>query len=95
MTEQVACPRCQVGNLQTETATYTCIHNGSLLSMPNIPVWKCDICQYTEFDYDTLTQIEALTGRLGMPDDRVRAPSKLPAVDADLNDNNLPHRMKP
>jgi hypothetical protein len=95
MTEQVACPRCQIGNLQTETATYTSIHNGALLSMPNIPVWKCDICQYTEFDYDTLTQIEALTGRLGMPDDPVRPASKLPAVDTDLNDANLPHRLKP
>ncbi len=95
MTEQAACPRCQIGNLHPSMATYSCIHNGMLLTVPNTPVWKCDICQYTEFDYDTLTQLEALTGRYGLPDERVRQPSKPAPLDTDVNENNLPHRIKP
>jgi YgiT-type zinc finger domain-containing protein len=95
MSEQAACPRCQIGNLQPHTATYSAIHNGMLLSVPNTPVWKCDICQYTEFDYDTLTRLEALTGRFGMPDDRAPQASKLPAVDTETTENKLPSRIKP
>ena len=95
MTDQINCPRCQIGSLHAETATYSAIHHGMLLSVPNTPVWKCDICQYTEYDYDTLSQLEALTGRFGLPDDRARPASKLPALDTDTAENNLPHRLKP
>ena len=53
---EIACPRCQIGYLHAEKATYTYVHNGMLLSVPNMPAWKCDICQYQEFDYDALTR---------------------------------------
>lgn len=95
MSEQTACPRCQIGNLQPSTATYSATHHGMLLSVPNTPMWKCDICQYTEFDYDTLARLEALTGRFGMPDDHAPRTSKLPAVDAETPESKLPHRIKP
>jgi YgiT-type zinc finger domain-containing protein len=95
MTDQVACPRCQIGNLQAETGTYSGIHNGMLLSVPNMPVWKCDLCEYQEFDYDALTNIEALAGRFGMPDDPVRPTSKRTPLDSDSLDQNLPSRIKP
>ena len=95
MTEHVACPRCQIGNLHTETATYTCVHNGMLLSVPDMPLWKCDICQYTEFDYATMTQIEALAGHLGIPEDPVRPASKVPTVDTETTETKLPNRLKP
>jgi len=95
MTEHVGCPRCQIGNLHAEKATYTCIHNGMLLSVADMPAWKCDICQYTEFDYGALTQIEALTGHMGIPEDPVRPASKLPAVDTESTETKLPHRLKP
>ncbi len=95
MTDEIACPRCQIGNLQPVSATYTCVHRGMLLSVPNMPAWKCDICQYQEFDYDGLARVEALAGRFGPPDDPVRPASKLPTVDADAAENKLPHRLKP
>ena len=95
MNEQIACPRCQIGNLQADKATYTCIHNGMLLSVPNMPVWKCDLCEYEEFDYDALTRVEALVGHFGPPDEPNRPASKLPQVDSDVTDTNLPHRIKP
>ncbi len=95
MTDKVACPRCQIGYLNAETATYTSLHNGMLLSVPNMPAWKCDICEYHEFDFDALTQIEALAGHLGLPDDPVRPASKLPSVDAEAAESNLSHRIKP
>lgn len=95
MTEQTACPRCQIGTLQPRTATYTSIHRGMVLSVPNTPMWKCDICQYTEYDYDTLARLEALTGRFGMPDDHAPHAAKLPAVDTEPGENSLPNRVKP
>jgi hypothetical protein len=65
------------------------------LSVPNVPAWKCDICQYQEFDYDVLTWVEALVGHVGIPTDAVRPASKLPAVDTDTTDTGkkLPHRV--
>ncbi len=95
MTEQTACPRCQIGNLHAHKATYTLVHHGMLLSVPDMTAWQCDICGYTEFDYDTLTEIEALTGRLGIPEDPVRPASKLPTVESDPAETKLPHRLKP
>jgi len=90
-----SCPRCQIGYLQPEKATYAYVHNGMLLSVPNMPAWKCDICQYQEFDYDAITQVEALVGHFGLPDDPVRPASKLPTVDSDAAETKLPHRIKP
>jgi YgiT-type zinc finger domain-containing protein len=95
MNDQIACPRCQIGNLQPVSATYTCVQNGMLLSVPNMPAWKCDICQYEEFDYDALGRVEALTGHFGPPDDRTRPASKLPSVDSETAEPKLPHRLKP
>jgi hypothetical protein len=66
-----------------------------LLSVPNMPLWKCDLCEYQEYDYDALTQLEALVGRFGMPDDPVRRASKIPPLDSDSLDQNLPNRIKP
>lgn len=95
MTDQIACPRCQIGNLQPVTATYTAVQNGMLLSVPNMPAWQCDICQYQEFDFDALGRVEALVGHFGPPDERARPAAKLPSVDADAPENKLPHRVKP
>ena len=90
-----SCPRCQIGYLHAEKATYSYVHNGMLLSVPNMPAWKCDICQYQEYDYDALTQIEALVGHFGLPNDPVRPASKVPTVDSDVTETKLPHRIKP
>lgn len=95
MTDQVACPRCQIGNLNATTATYSATFNGMLLSVPNVPAWKCDICGYLEFEDDALAQIEGLVGHFGLPDDRTRPASKIPPMDSDQPDKNLPHRLKP
>jgi YgiT-type zinc finger domain-containing protein len=95
MTDQVACPRCQIGNLRATTGTYSTVYNGLLLSVPNVPAWKCDLCEYLEFEYDALTKIEALVGHFGLPDDHEQPTSKRPPLDSDVQDNNLPNRLKP
>ena len=95
MNEQIACPRCQIGNLQADKATYTCIQNGMLLSVQNMPVWKCEHCQYQEFYYNAITRIDALVGHFGPPDDPIRPASKVPHVDSEITETKLPHRIKP
>lgn len=95
MTDQIACPRCQIGNMHATTGTYSAVYLGALLSVPNVPAWKCDVCEYLEFDYEALMQIEALVGHFGLPDEHDRRQSKRPPFDSDVQDKNLPHRLKP
>jgi YgiT-type zinc finger domain-containing protein len=96
MTDQIACPRCQIGNLQPAQATYASVHKGMFLSVPNVPAWQCDICQFQEFDYDVITWVEALMGHAGMPADASRPAAKVPTVDADATADTgkkQPHRV--
>jgi hypothetical protein len=65
------------------------------LSVPNVPAWKCDICQYLEFDDHAMIQLELLVGHSGLPADSDRRAAKLPPLDADAPEGKRPPRMKP
>jgi hypothetical protein len=56
------CPYCQIGFCQPSRDTYTRLHKGTLVSVPNMLVWICDICQYQEFDREAVTRLETLLG---------------------------------
>ncbi len=89
-----SCPRCLIGHLEARKATYSCVQQGVFLSVPNVPSWLCDICQYQEFDFDALAQIEALVGQLGIAADFDQQKAKLPPVDNEVVDKRPP-RLKP
>ncbi|MBE2272284.1 MAG: hypothetical protein IAE80_28875 [Anaerolinea sp.] len=89
-----SCPRCQIGHLQVGSATYSCVQQGVFLSVPNVPSWTCDICQYREFDFDALIRIEALVGQLGPASDADLQTAKRPPVDNEVIDKRPP-RIKP
>lgn len=89
-----SCPRCQIGHLQSTKATYSYVHNGLFVSVPNMPAWKCDICQYQEFDYDAMIRIEVLVGQLSLPTDSPRPAAKLPAYDVESMEGTPSHRAK-
>lgn len=89
-----SCPRCLIGHLETRKSTYSCVHQGVYLSIPNMLSWTCDICQYQEFDYDAITQVEALVGQLGLPADLDRRKAKLAPLDNEVFDQRPP-RVKP
>jgi len=64
MSDQFAysCPYCQIGYCQPEQATYVRMQDGMLISVPDMPVWTCDICGYQEFDQEAMANLDALLG---------------------------------
>ena len=88
-----SCPRCQIGYLQPEKATYAYVHNGMLLSVPNMPAWKCDICQYQEFEHQTIARLEALLGIRDSSPDLQRNTPKIASIEP--SEPTSARRMKP
>jgi len=61
------CPTCQVGRLKPIRTTYTKIYDDTLIQVPNIPAWKCDVCGEVFHDPDAIRRIEVLIGEAGPP----------------------------
>lgn len=57
-----SCPYCQIGYCQPGQATYVRLHAGMLISVPDVPVWTCDICGYQEFDREAVINLDTLLG---------------------------------
>jgi hypothetical protein len=53
-----------------------------LVSVPDMPVWICDICQYQEFDPEIIMRIETLLGSPESASESQRSTHKLPSIDA-------------
>lgn len=90
-----ACPRCQIGFLRVGKATYSGIHHAMLVSVPNMPSHKCDVCGYVEFEESALAQIGVLVGQMSVTPETVRPMTKLTAVETDAAETNPLHRFKP
>jgi hypothetical protein len=54
------CPRCEIGMLHPGHATYVRTIQGTLISVPDMLVWTCDLCRYQEFDEENVARVEAL-----------------------------------
>jgi hypothetical protein len=92
-TASYACPRCQIGHLHQAKATFIAMYLGVLLSIPDLDAWMCDICQYREFDYTALSQVELLTGPLTSDADMIRPMPRASSID--LPDLSKSQRLKP
>lgn len=75
------CPQCQIGYYQPGKKTYLRLHHGMLISVPEMPVWTCDICQYEEFDRDAVLQLETLLGSAESTPDTQRSNTKVQPVE--------------
>ena len=75
------CPRCQIGYYQEGKKTYLRMHGGMLVSVPDMTVWTCDICQHEEFDRDAILQLEALLGSPENAPDAQRTNPKVPPIE--------------
>lgn len=51
------CDECGVGRLQPAYATFARMHRGQLLTVPNFPVWRCDVCRAQDADHEALRQL--------------------------------------
>ena len=56
--DSYACPRCMVGRCHLETTTYVQLYQDQLLSVPDMPVYICDVCHYEEFAIDAVEELQ-------------------------------------
>lgn len=53
------CPRCGVGKCQYQKTTFVELYRGQLLSVPDVPVFICDVCHFAEFELDAIESLWA------------------------------------
>lgn len=58
-TADPTCNECQVGTLATSRITYMTRFGGRLLTVPNFPAWRCNVCGWVEYDASALEQLQA------------------------------------
>ena len=54
------CPECFIGHLHPQRSTYVVAFGDVLMSIPNTPALKCDICHAVQFDPSVTSALEAL-----------------------------------
>ena len=55
------CPNCQIGKQTAKTVTLTARVNDTLLQVPDVSLYTCDICGYEEMDADVSEMIDELS----------------------------------
>ncbi len=76
------CPRCQIGRCHPDRITYVRMFEGSLLRVPNMPAYTCDVCGYQELEAAAMTRLELLVGKLDAPLEGSQTVTKTPPIDA-------------
>ena len=92
-TSAFPCPNCQIGICKPTRTTYLKIYNGMLVSVPNTPVWRCDICQYQEFEHQTVARLETMLGISDSTPEMLRNTPKITSIEP--ADPTSARRMKP
>lgn len=90
---EFSCPNCQIGICQPKKTTYLTIYDGMLVSVPNTPVWQCDICQYQEFEHQAINRLETLLGLQDSPPELPRNTPKIAPVEP--SESATLRRIKP
>ena len=76
-TEGYACPRCTVGRCSQRGMTFSEVHLGQLLAIPDVLAYVCDVCHFVEFAQETL---EALWQELYGDQSDAPTAEELPAL---------------
>jgi YgiT-type zinc finger domain-containing protein len=63
------CPTCQIGQPRFGLATYLQVYGETVVSVPRVPAWTCDICGDRYFDPGVIRRLEFLLGQTGPPFD--------------------------
>lgn len=92
----VSCPRCQIGLMKRVKSTYSAIHQGMLVSVPDMPGMQCDICSYQEYHPSALIRLGAQLRRFNLPEAYAgSAFANLPAQEGETAENKPVRRPKP
>jgi YgiT-type zinc finger domain-containing protein len=74
--DHFVCPVCHLGHMNLKLAVYTRMFVGTLVHVPNMPVWECDVCRNREFEAMSIQRIEMLVGEAGPPPNHYRPPER-------------------
>jgi hypothetical protein len=76
------------------TETFVAVYSDTLLTVPDMPGGRCDICHFTEFDHEALVRLDRLVGGVELPDDAQRPGTRPQPYDAEPNNGKPAHRAK-
>jgi YgiT-type zinc finger domain-containing protein len=82
------CPVCQVGKLKLTRAVFVRVYNGTLVHVPNVETWKCDVCGHSFYDPVLIRQVEVLIGESGPPPNRHPVPRTATPLDETDSDTS-------
>lgn len=72
-THPIPCSECQAGQLHLQLVTYFTWLGDELITVPDFPAWRCDVCGRREYDLQALNQLSLLLNpNAGKPNRRVR-----------------------
>ncbi|TFG70709.1 MAG: YgiT-type zinc finger protein [Anaerolineales bacterium] len=54
------CSECHIGQMQADQVTYFTWLDEDLITVPDFPSWKCDICGHLEYDLEALNNLALL-----------------------------------
>lgn len=60
--DEYPCGNCEYGTLRIERATLVRRYGQHLLTVPNVPTWKCDVCNWMEYEQNALERLNAVIG---------------------------------
>lgn len=89
------CPHCQIGNLAPVVETYRLVFGSSVLSAPDVPAWRCDICFYLEYDEDALMRLDLLIGGMETQADPAHAAARHLQIEGEVGSSKPAPRLKP
>ena len=58
--QSIPCSACRIGEMRPTKVTYFAFARGRMITIPDFPAWKCDICKKCEFDIDALEKLTLL-----------------------------------
>ena len=59
-TSMMPCSQCHIGQMHQTRATYFTWLTEDMVTVPDFPAWKCDICGHLEYDFEALSNLALL-----------------------------------
>ncbi|MBP7693073.1 MAG: YgiT-type zinc finger protein [Anaerolineales bacterium] len=59
---EIPCELCQTGHLQPRLAALAAWVAGEFITVPQFPVWLCDVCGARQYDAEALEQLKMVLG---------------------------------
>lgn len=75
LNDHFVCPVCHLGHLDLRLTVYVRLFGETLIHVPNMPAWECDVCHHRQFESASIQRIEMLVGQAGPPPNRYRPPA--------------------